>query len=380
MHKRSLDLIWVLLANVIGGCSSVGARPTLMARLPATADQPSQECVTTGIAAVVGHSVTDPSEQHADDWPTSPITNMQTADTASTAMRPGPPPQEWPLQRTMALVGQPAATPSPELAAHHLDCETPNILRLPPVDDNDATMLGLVGDQWSKICSDHAQFYSLTGLTWLAGGLGAGALMANTSFDEEFLHDTYAENVVLAPTHEYYERFHQPKILGDGWYTVPVFAVAAFSQPLLDKVPCGRLTGEWGERSLRTLLVGGPPMLALQELTGGSRPGESSTGSKWQPLEDNNGVSGHSFMGAVPFLSAAEMADNPWLKAGFYVASGLPALSRINDDDHYPSQAFLGWWLAYLAARAVDRSQSCGSGGHVHVVPQTGGVGVAIEY
>jgi hypothetical protein len=50
----------------------------------------------------------------------------------------------------------------------------------------------------------------------LTVGLGVGGLMANTRFDESFLHDTYAENVVLAPTHEFYERLHQPKILGDG--------------------------------------------------------------------------------------------------------------------------------------------------------------------
>jgi hypothetical protein len=121
-------------------------------------------------------------------------------------------------------------------------------------------------------------------------------------------------------------------------------------------------------------------MLALQYLTGGSRPGESPNQSKWDPGADNNGVSGHSFMGAIPFLSAAKMADNTWLKAGLYAGSALPALSRINDDDHYPSQAFLGWWIAYLAASAVDHSQDSVNDNRVHILPRPDGVGVAIEY
>jgi membrane-associated phospholipid phosphatase len=97
-------------------------------------------------------------------------------------------------------------------------------------------------------------------------------------------------------------------------------------------------------------------------------------------LDDTTGVSGHSFIGAVPFLSAAKMADNLWLKAGFYAASALPALSRINDYDHYPSQVFLGWWLAYLGASAVDRSQLSSADRRILVLPQPGGVAAVVEY
>lgn len=156
--------------------------------------------------------------------------------------------------------------------------------------------------------------------------------------------------------------------------------MTALSEPLLDDLPYGSAVAEWGERSLRTLLVGGPPMLGLQYLTGGSRPGETSHESKWTPLQDNNGVSGHSFMGAIPFLSAAKMTDNRWLKAGCYTVSVLPAISRINDDDHYPSQAFLGWWLALAAASAVDRSQALHVPDNIHLLPQADGLDVVIEY
>jgi len=34
----------------------------------------------------------------------------------------------------------------------------------------------------------------------------------------------------------------------------------------------------------------------------------------------------------------------------------LAGLSRINDDEHYFSQVALGWWIAYLAADSVDKT------------------------
>jgi hypothetical protein len=230
----------------------------------------------------------------------------------------------------------------PEHLAAEFCAAASGLAAIPSCEGQGSTSTNLVEDAWSGIASDYAGFYSAQGLTYLSIGLGAGALMANTAFDESFLHDAYAENVVLAPSDEYYKRLHQPKFLGDGYYTIPAFAAAALAEPLIADLPLGPETAEWGRRSLRTILVGGPPVLGLQLLTGGSRPGESSAGSHWKPFEDNNGVSGHSFMGAIPFLSAAKMTDNVWLKGGFYAVSTLPALSRVNDDDHYFSQAFLG--------------------------------------
>lgn len=263
--------------------------------------------------------------------------------------------------------------------AHTSDEE---MTRLPPVErpSRDFTYRDLFASQAEGVVSDHCEFYSADSMTRLAAGVGAGALMANTAFDEHFLRDTYAENIVLAPSDELYEVFHEPKFLGEGYYTIAAFAATALAEPLIDDLPFGSETAEWGQRSLRTILVGAPPMLALQVLTGGSRPGETTAGSKWKPFQDNNGVSGHSFMGAVPFMSAAKMTANVWLKSGLYVVSALPALSRVNDDDHYFSQAFLGWWIAYVAASAVDNSHSQDSNHHLFVYPQQDGVGLEYEY
>lgn len=122
-------------------------------------------------------------------------------------------------------------------------------------------------------------------------------------------------------------------------------------------------------------------MLAMQYIIGASRPGETSAGSHWKPFDDTNGVSGHAFMGAVPFISAAKMTDDPFWKAGLYFASALPGLSRINDDDHYTSQVILGWWMAYLAANAIDETQLVKK--NLTIQPMlfsNNGVGIGIEY
>jgi hypothetical protein len=71
-------------------------------------------------------------------------------------------------------------------------------------------------------------------------------------------------------------------------------------------------------------------------------------------FNDNNGVSGHSFIGAVPFLALAKMnGDNTVLKYVAYAASAAAAWSRVNDNGHYLSQAALGWYMAWESVDAV---------------------------
>ena len=245
--------------------------------------------------------------------------------------------------------------------------------------DQATTYNELCRSQRAALLNDHVEFYSGRSLATVAMGFGIGALMANTSFDENVVRNTYIDNIILAPEDDLYEMLHEPKYLGEGQFTVPIFAAAALAEPLIGDCPGGAEVSEWGQRSLRTLVVGAPPMLALQFLTGGSRPGESSASSRWKPLQDSNGVSGHAFMGAIPLISAAKMTDNFWLKSGLYAASTLPAVSRVNDDAHYFSQAFLGWWLAYMAASAVDRTENLSTNFQMQPVIGTDRLGWMIQ-
>lgn len=78
-----------------------------------------------------------------------------------------------------------------------------------------------------------------------------------------------------------------------------------------------------------------------------SRPEEITQGSQWHALRDNNGISGHAFMGSLPFITAAKMTQSPASKALWYAGSTIAPLSRVNDGAHYSSQVALGWWLAF---------------------------------
>jgi hypothetical protein len=85
-------------------------------------------------------------------------------------------------------------------------------------------------------------------------------------------------------------------------------------------------------------------------------------------------------MGSLPFITAAKMTDSLGLKAGWYAASMLAPLSRINDNAHYLSQVALGWWTAYLAASAVAATDDPDS--HWTILPYSTGeiAGVLGEY
>lgn len=213
----------------------------------------------------------------------------------------------------------------------------------------------------NELLSDQRNYYSADSLTKLGAGFLAGGIMANTSIDEG-IQKHFRASVRGATSDDWFETLHANRELGNGRYTLPVFAVAWAGGQLMEGLPGAEPASEWGERSLRAVLVGAPPMLAMQLVTGASRPGETNAGSAWAPFQDNNGVSGHSFMGAIPFLCAAHTAENPLLKTLFYAGSTLAPLSRVNDDAHYSSQALLGWWMAWIAATAVDRTSRDSSG------------------
>lgn len=212
-------------------------------------------------------------------------------------------------------------------------------------------------DSWedrvkNTIYEDYKNFYSVGNLEKLAIGLGTAGVLANTYADRE-IWDRYQESVRNKDTDNLST---VTKMFGEGVTTIPVYLGAALFEELAGDVELSSTTGEWGKRCLRTLFVGYPPVFFLQGAVGASRPDES--GSGWSPFSDNNGVSGHSFNGAVSFITAAKMADNPYYKYGLYFASTLGGISRINDDAHYFSQAALGWWMAYLAVASVEKTET----------------------
>jgi hypothetical protein len=230
--------------------------------------------------------------------------------------------------------------------------------------------IGRTGGIVQAVSQDYRSFYSRKNMLDLALGIGVSGVLANTSIDGE-IQDWVQGSLRSEDTDELSESV---KLLGEGAITIPLYGVAALVGEAAEGNRWGSATGEWGRRSLRAILVGAPPALFLQHATGASRPDEDD--SLWRPFEDNNGVSGHSFMGAIPFIAAAQMAEDPSIRYSLYVGSMLCGWSRINDDRHYFSQAAMGWWIAYLSVSCGELDENKEKGIIIRPYPIAGGVGV----
>ena len=203
-----------------------------------------------------------------------------------------------------------------------------------------------------KLWTDFGDYYAWPNVRDVLLGVAAGSVLANTSLDQDF-RDWYQEDFRSPGTNNFSSFW---RTFGEGAIFIPSFAGLGLAAAMCGDGPVANTVADFSFRTERAYAVGAPALLFLQNGLGGSRPGENPHNSAWRPFQDDNGVSGHAFIGAVPFLTAAEMVDRPILKGGLYFCSALPAWSRVNDDMHYLSQACLGWWLAYLACRTVERT------------------------
>jgi membrane-associated phospholipid phosphatase len=205
--------------------------------------------------------------------------------------------------------------------------------------------------------SDLTNFY-LSGDNLFCFGLSLmfHAVVANTSIDHD-LRNWYQDEIRSSWTNDL---ARQSKYFGDGQMWIPAFGIAAsvyyigqrFSKPSR----IFEVVGNYSLRVLRSYAVGTPTLMLFQPLLGCSRPGDKSYNSAWRFFRANNSLSGHAFIGATPFLVAASMTNQYWLRFILFVCSTLTGLSRINDDDHYFSQVALGWCVSYLSVRAVAKT------------------------
>lgn len=209
------------------------------------------------------------------------------------------------------------------------------------------------GDEGRAFCRDvvmdYKHYYSVwNGIRFLIA-LGIAAPLANTEADMD-IHEWYQDKVRSSGSDDFaafWKNFGEGKILLPlaGGLTLMAFATDE-NLGWMDQV-----VGEYGKNLARSYLVGAIPVLVMQNVLGADRPIYGST--RWTPFEHEHGVSGHAFVGAVPFIMAAKMTDRIWLKVLFYTCSTLPAWSRMNDGMHSLSQVGLGWFIAYMACDAV---------------------------
>lgn len=207
----------------------------------------------------------------------------------------------------------------------------------------------------ATISDDYGNFYSHDRLIRLGIAFGVGGIMANTNIDMN-IRNWYQDKVRNDQTNSWAsttttDLAFDAKFFGEWKYTVPVALLAAG----VNYVDSDTAVGNWGANASRAYIAGLPAMWFMQGALGATRPGDRPEGSSWTtPFGHANGISGHSFVGAVPFLTVAAMnPDNAWIRYPAYLASAAAGWSRINDDKHFPSQVFLGWYMAWEAVGSV---------------------------
>lgn len=221
---------------------------------------------------------------------------------------------------------------------------------------------------WMNVKSDYDEFYSTDRFIRMAYVFTGGAALAHSDADQNFQND-YQNNTRSSDTDDFSSA---AKLFGEGKILIPLSLISvAIDDYFRDGQPRSEM-GKWGALTARSYISGGPMLLAAQRLTGASRPSEPPYQSGWQAFNDSNGVSGHAFIGAVPFITIAYMyEDDSLVQSMAYIASSFTAISRINDDQHYLSQAMLGWYLAWESVDTVNAVEA-NKKKKIHIRPLAG--------
>jgi hypothetical protein len=235
------------------------------------------------------------------------------------------------------------------------------------------------GDQIHRLVSDYKNFYSSENLLYVGLAVGVAAPLANTHADQT-IRDWYQRGAGQGRSRGLDNTALFVKNFGETKYAIPGYLVLSGSGFLWPDNDVASALGDFGNRGLRALAVGAPALGILQVGLGSDRPSAQDSG--WHPFRSSHGASGHAFVGAIPFLTAASMTDSPVLQTLLVAASFGPAWSRIHTDDHYFSQVLLGWSIACLSVRSVNQTEN--DQGRFHIVPcdipKGVGMGVQVSY
>lgn len=256
----------------------------------------------------------------------------------------------FPALALLALAG--AGTAAAAEPVEDEPIEAVPVDRQESADPSPGGLAGWTLDLRETVTSDMGRFYRRRRAMRFGSVLAAAGALANTDADAE-IQEWYRDDVASPGGDDLAadaERLGRMETIG-----IPLL-VGGLLVGLAPEEGAAPPTA-WLRRTARAYVVGTPSLLYLQTLTGGNRPNED-LGSEWRPFVGQNGVSGHAFVGAVPFLTLARQTDQWWLRALAVVASTAGGWAQLHVDQHYFSQFALGWWLAWEATDAVAESDA----------------------
>lgn len=204
---------------------------------------------------------------------------------------------------------------------------------------------------FNLIKCDYTNYYSKHNLLKLGLGIAISSIFANSDLDQNIAN--WSQHNVRSHTSNAISNMVTPL----GPQIFPLYIGTALIGGAMVRAHKNGALYVWSMDTIRSFVVGVPPALLLQASLGPTRPSSPSPHSDWKWFHGNEyvGLSGHAFAGAIPFLVAADMSENRLVRYGLYFASTLVGLARINDNQHYFSQVFLGWWVANSAVNVVMR-------------------------
>ena len=194
------------------------------------------------------------------------------------------------------------------------------------------------------------RLYTRRNFLKLAGATAGGAVISYSGIDELF--DEWHREHVRGDASDALAHF--AKEYGENY-----IAFAALAYGLADWALPGTAVGRWGRQCFTATGCGLPALWTWQRVLGGSRPSdEKPWGPRYRPFTDENSVSGHTFLGAIPFLVAAKEIGFPVGTWTLRAVSPMTGWSRINDERHYLSQVLLGYGLAWESVQAADLNRA----------------------
>lgn len=207
--------------------------------------------------------------------------------------------------------------------------------------------------------NDHRNHYQPEVFVDLLPPLLVAGSMANTNADR-WIRDTWQDDIRSDASDDAARIFLRVGDAAQNKISLPIYSFTMLAAGYSGCEKHDSALATWGARSLRANILGGPQAFLLTYALGSHRPDVG--GSYWDPMNDNDGVSGHTFYGAAPLLTAARMAEQDGWRYTLYALSVMPGMARINDNQHYASQVVMGWSLAWLATRTVANSSSDSKG------------------
>lgn len=165
--------------------------------------------------------------------------------------------------------------------------------------------------------------------------------------------------------------------LGDGLYVGPALGLLYLYGAVAEDTRANRAS----LLGLESLIISGAFAQVFKYAGHRTRPADGNGHDQWRgPGFSNSDLSfcsGHATTAfSVATVLASEYGDNPFVPPIAYGLATLAALSRIHDDAHWASDAFLGSAIGYFTAKAVIALH--GKHKNIHVLPLSGGTGLAI--